>query len=67
MIANFDIFMRLPDGQPVWIKTVDSLQEAECELAEISAKFPAEYFVFNVGNGRVMAKTQPQVCLHEPL
>jgi hypothetical protein len=65
MIANFDIFMRLPDGQPVWIKAVDTLGEAEHQLAEISAKCPGEYFIFNAGNGQVLAEMQSQLYLHE--
>ena len=64
MIANFVLFMRLPDGQPVWIKAVESLEEAERQLTEISAKAPGEYFIFNAGNGQVLAEMQSQLYLH---
>jgi hypothetical protein len=53
MMAMFDIFMRLPDGQPVWIKAVHTLEEAELQLAQLAAKSPGDYFIFNVHNGQV--------------
>jgi len=62
MIAMFDLFMRLPDGQPVWIKAVDSHEEAEREIAQISADRPGEYFIFNVGTGKV---SSPAVVSHQ--
>jgi len=60
MMAMFDIFMRLPDGQPVWIKAVHTLEQAEREVAQLAARSPAEYFIFNVNNGQVL--TPPQSC-----
>jgi len=65
MVANFDIFMRLPDGQPVWIKAVDTLQEAGRELAQIKAKLPAEYFIFNVASGQLLGEDQIEACSHQ--
>lgn len=65
MVANFDIFMRLPDGQPVWIKAVDTLQEAGRELAEFKAQLPAEYFIFNAANGQLLEQDQVEACSHQ--
>ncbi len=60
MMAMFDIFMRLPDGQPVWIKAVNTLEQAEREVAQLAAKSPGDYFIFNVNSGQVLP--QPQSC-----
>ncbi len=57
MTASFDIFLRLPDGQPIWIKAVESLREAERQLAEITAKSPGDYFIFNAENGQITIPT----------
>lgn len=54
MRAKFDIFMRLSDGQPIWIKAVESLEEAKKQLTELSERTPGEYFVFNAMNGKVI-------------
>ena len=54
MIARFDIFMRLPDGHPIWVKAVETLEEAKKQLAELSKRTPAEYFIFNTLSGRVV-------------
>lgn len=54
MSAKFDIFKRLPDGQPIWIKAVESLEEAKRHVAQIAAISPGDYFIFNAGEGRVM-------------
>lgn len=54
MTAKFDIFKKLPDGQPVWIKAVESLEEAKRQLMQIAAHTPGDYFIFNTGNGQVI-------------
>jgi hypothetical protein len=54
MNAKFDIFMRLPDGHPIWIKAVESLEEARRQLTELSEKVPGDYFIFNTRNGNVI-------------
>lgn len=52
MSAKFDIFMRLPDGHPIWIKAVESLEEARRQLHQLSEQDPGEYFIFNALNGQ---------------
>lgn len=54
MSAKFDIFMRQSDGQPVWIKAVESLEEAKRQLMELNDRAPAEYFVFSAISGKVV-------------
>jgi hypothetical protein len=52
--AKFDIFRRLPDGKPMWIKAVESLEEARRQLVQMSEKDPGEYFIFNTLNGQML-------------
>jgi hypothetical protein len=54
MSAKFDIFKRLSDGQPIWVKAVESLEEARKQLTELSEKTPGEYFIFNAISGQVI-------------
>ncbi|HEY2545781.1 MAG TPA: hypothetical protein VGI46_06940 [Candidatus Acidoferrum sp.] len=54
MKAKLDIFKKLPDGRPLWIKAVDGLEEAKAQLARLAAIAPAEYFVYSVQHGRVV-------------
>jgi hypothetical protein len=54
MSAKFDIFKRLPDGHPVWVKAVESLEEAKRQLTHIAETSPGEYFIFNAREGRVI-------------
>jgi hypothetical protein len=54
MSAKFDIFVRLSDGHPVWVKAVESLEEARKQLAELSEVTPGDYFIFNTISGKVI-------------
>ncbi len=54
MREKFDLFMRLPDGQPIWIKAVESLEVARNQLAQMAASSPGEYFIFNTTNGQLI-------------
>jgi hypothetical protein len=61
MGAKFDIFKRLPDGHPLWVKAVEGLEEAKSQLARIAVNSPGEYFIYSVGNARIVhAKMVPQ-------
>ena len=59
MKAKFDLFLRLPDGQPVWIKAVEKLEDARNELAQMAAHAPGNYFIFNASNGQLIANSFP--------
>jgi hypothetical protein len=55
MDVKFDIFKKLPDGQPIWIKAVEGLDEAKRQLDHLAANCPGDYFIYNTRNGRVIA------------
>jgi hypothetical protein len=54
MDAKFDIFKRLPDGHPLWVKAVDGLEEAKVQLARLTATSRDEYFIYSVKNACVV-------------
>jgi hypothetical protein len=54
MTAKFDIFKRLPDGHPIWVKAVDGLDEAKRQLARLTASSSDEYFIYNIQKGCVI-------------
>ena len=54
MRAKFDIFVRQADGQPIWIRAVESLEEAKRQLKELSSQRPGDYFIFNAISGQVV-------------
>jgi hypothetical protein len=54
MDAKFDIFKKLPDGHPLWVKAVEGLEEAKSQLARIAASSPGEYFIYSVRNACVV-------------
>jgi hypothetical protein len=54
MGAKFDIFKKLPDGNPLWVKAVEGLEEAKAQLARLMATAPGEYFIYSVRNGRII-------------
>jgi hypothetical protein len=54
MDAKFDIFKKLPDGHPIWVKAVDGLEEARNQLDQMSRAAPGEYFIFNTRNGQIV-------------
>jgi hypothetical protein len=51
MGTKFDIFKKLPDGHPLWVKAVDGLDEARAQLTRLAASSPGEYFVYSLRNG----------------
>jgi hypothetical protein len=54
MGAKFDIFKKLPDGNPLWVKAVEGLEEAKAQLARLAATAPGEYFIYSVRNACVV-------------
>jgi len=54
MGTKFDIFKKLPDGHPLWVKAVDGLEEARAQLARLVASSPGEYFIYSLRNGCVV-------------
>jgi hypothetical protein len=52
--AKLDIFKKLPDGQPIWIKAVNGFNEAKLQLTQLAASSPGDYFIFNTRTGQVI-------------
>lgn len=56
MEGKFDIFKKLPDGNPIWVKAVIGLEEAKRQLEQMTKTTPgAEFFIYNTRNGQVIA------------
>jgi hypothetical protein len=55
MDAKFDIFKKLPDGQPIWVRAVEGLEEARRQLMQMAQAAPGDYFIYNTRNGQVIA------------
>jgi hypothetical protein len=51
MKAGFDIFERLSDGHPIWVGSVDALDEARKKVRELSARTQHEYFIYSERDG----------------
>jgi hypothetical protein len=54
MDHKLDIFKRLPEGHPIWVKAVEGLEEAKRQLAEMANDTPGRYFIFNSRSGIVV-------------
>jgi hypothetical protein len=54
MAEKFDIFRKLPDGNPLWVKAVDGLDQARDQLASLAESSPDEYFIYSAQNGSVI-------------
>jgi hypothetical protein len=54
MSAKFDIFKRLPDGRPIWVTSVENLEEAKRQLMQMAETSPGDYFIFSTREGRVI-------------
>lgn len=49
---KLDIFRKLPDGQLLWVKAVENLDEATAQLRELAQINPGEYFIYDSFRGR---------------
>jgi len=58
MSLKFDIFKRLPDGQPLWVKAVKNLKEAKDQLTVLEVAEPGEYFIYDSQNGNMVQPTE---------
>jgi hypothetical protein len=58
MIYRFDIFKRLPNGNTLWITTVEGLVEAKSRMGRLAAISGGEYFVNLQGEG-IVAELNP--------
>jgi hypothetical protein len=51
--AIFDIFLRLPDGKPMWMESVEGLEKATKRLNELMIRVPRHYFLYSETSGAV--------------
>jgi hypothetical protein len=50
----FDIFLRLPDGKPLWVEAVDGFEKAKVHVEELVQASPGDYFIFDSKTGRIL-------------
>jgi hypothetical protein len=58
MTASYDIFRRLPAG-PMWIETVQDLEDAKVRLANLIESRPGDYFVFDASSSKIVFVVEP--------
>jgi hypothetical protein len=56
--VKFDIFRRLPDGQPLWVQAVEGLDEAKRQLAQLIQSNPGDYFIFDTNASAIVYSRQ---------
>ncbi len=54
MKRTYDIFRRLPDGGPVWIEAVQTLEGARARLMSLLEAQPGEYFVYDLVHNKIV-------------
>jgi len=55
MELKFDIFMKLPDGKPLWVEAVEGFENAKLQLEKLVETTPGDYFIFNSRTGEIVA------------
>jgi len=56
MDLGYDIFRKLDDGAPLWIKQVPALDEAKLTVETLFRDSPAEYFVRDASTGEIVLR-----------
>ena len=54
---EYDIFAGRPDGEAMWIESVEGLKDARARMEQIAAEKPGQYFMFSTTNNAVLAKS----------
>jgi hypothetical protein len=54
MEMKFDIFMKLPNGKPLWVEAVDGFEKAKVKIQKLVQVSPGEYFIFDSRTGRIL-------------
>ena len=63
-VAIFDIFLRLPDGKPMWMESVQGLVKANKRLNELMIRAPRHYFIYSEMSGAVAGASVPRFAIH---
>jgi hypothetical protein len=53
MQTAFDIFVRLPDGHPLWIEAVQNLEQARKSLKKVARNAMGDCFIYSEKSGIV--------------
>jgi len=56
MDLGYDIFRELGDGSPLWVTHAPSLKEAKDKLDTLARTLPAEYFIRDATNAKIVAR-----------
>jgi len=66
MKRKVDIFKRLPDGQMVWVRAVDCMDEARVQLKRLEYINPGEYFIYDNRFGGIIPSltTEPLIFVN---
>jgi hypothetical protein len=66
MKRKVDIFKRLPDGQMVWVRAVDGMDEARVQLKRLEYINPGEYFIYDNRFGGIIPSLamEPLISVH---
>jgi hypothetical protein len=56
MDLGFDVFRRLDDGTPLWIKQVATLEDGRKALDALISTAPAEYFIRDASTGEIVLR-----------
>jgi hypothetical protein len=59
-VQHYDIFQKLPSKDPTCVETAASLEDARDRMKELMQMFPADYFIFDWENSRIVIPCQCQ-------
>ena len=57
MDLGYDIFRKLDDGTPLWVKQVGSLDDGKKLLQTLNSATPGEYFIRDASTGEIIFKS----------
>jgi hypothetical protein len=58
MASMYDIFARFPDGRPIWMESVEGLENANRRVRELTEIAPRDYFIYSEAGGTVETEIQ---------
>ena len=58
MYLGYDIFRELGDGSPLWVTHAPNLKEAKEKLDTLARTLPAEYFIRDAANAKIVARVR---------
>jgi hypothetical protein len=53
MHPAFDIFIRLPDGHPVWMEAIENFEQARKRLRQVARNAVGDCFIYSEKKGIV--------------